>query len=147
MAHRAKHSWLRNHSLSLVIAAILLVLLALYWRSDPGTRLGALYGNSIADWLGSLVLVVATKFWYEKGSVESRLPPHWRKRGPDWLRDHSLTILLLITWTAWIAWYVRLDANGKTGQVVGNVVSEWGQVLGLIWFTKYLYERGSKESR
>ena len=39
-----------------------------------------------------------------------------------------------------------MDANGKAGQVVGNIVSEWGQLLSLVWFTKYLYERGSKES-
>jgi len=31
--------------------------------------------------------------------------------------------------------------------VVGNVVSEWSQILSLVWFTKYLIEKGSKESR
>ena len=142
-----KRSFVDNHSLSLVIAGVIVTLLVLYRRADPDTHLGAFLGNSIADWFGSLVIVIATKFWYEKGSVESRLPPHWRELGPRWLRDHSLTILLLLTWTGWIAWYVRIDQNGKTGQVVGNIVSEWGQLIGLVWFTKYLYERGSKESR
>ena len=39
-----------------------------------------------------------------------------------------------------------MDANGKTGQVVGNIVSEWTQVLGLVVMTKYLGETRSKES-
>jgi hypothetical protein len=40
-----------------------------------------------------------------------------------------------------------MDANSKWGQVVGNIVSEWVQTLGLIWMTKFMLERGSKESR
>jgi hypothetical protein len=30
--------------------------------------------------------------------------------------------------------------------VVGNIVSEWTQILGVVLLTKYLVERGSKES-
>jgi hypothetical protein len=143
---RRHRSGIRNHTLSLVIGGVLIVWLVLYARADPETHIGAFYGNSIADWLGSLVAVVATKFWYEKGSVESRLPRRLRGVGPEWVREHSLTIVLVVTWLGWIAWYARMDAGGKTGQVVGNIVSEWGQLLSLVWFTKYLYERGSKES-
>jgi hypothetical protein len=58
--------------LSLVTAGVLVLWLLLYERSDPQTHIGAFYGDSIADWLGSLVAVVATTFWYEKGSVERR---------------------------------------------------------------------------
>jgi hypothetical protein len=47
----------------------------------------------------------------------------------------------------WIYWYVMIDASGKTGQVVGNIVSEWSQILALVLFTKYLVEKGSKKSR
>ena len=32
------------------------------------------------------------------------------------------------------------------GQVVGNIVSEWTQILGLVLMTKILMERHSKES-
>jgi hypothetical protein len=142
-----RYSWLRQHSLSIAIATILMLWCVLYVRSDPTTHWGAYFGNAIADWMGSLVTVVATKFWFEKGSIESRLPPRVRGRIPEWLQDHSLTIVLLITWAGWIVWFARIDANGKMGQVVGNIVSEWGQILSLVWFTKYLYERGSKESR
>lgn len=146
MPSRRRPTGIESHSLSLVILAVLIVWIVLYLRSDRDTHLGAFYGNSIADWLGSLVAVVATKFWYEKGSVESRLPKHLRAIGPAWVREHSLTIVLLLTWVGWIYLYVAVPANGKTGQVVGNIVSEWGQLLSLVWFTKYLYERGSKES-
>src|SRR5882672_6274245 len=99
---RPPRSGIRNHSLSLVIAGMLIVWLILYLRSHPATHLGSFFGNSIADWLGSLVAVVATKFWYEKGSVESRLPKRLRGIGPDWVREHSLTIVLVITWIGWI---------------------------------------------
>jgi hypothetical protein len=63
------------------------------------------------------------------------------------VREHSLTIVLLVRWIGWIWWYAASDAQSKSGAVVGNIVSEWGQLLPLVWFTKYLYERGSKESR
>src|SRR4051794_10037856 len=140
-------SWLHEHSLSLAIGSILVAWLLLYRRADPATHVGAFYGNAIADWLGSLVLVVGTKFCFEKGSAESRVPAFLRGRVPKFVQEHSLTIVLIVTWVGWIWWYARIDANGKTGQVVGNIVSEWGQILSLVWFTKYLVERGSKESR
>jgi hypothetical protein len=149
MATRARHrkrSFLRDHGLGLVVAAIMLLWLGLYWRADPETHLGAFYGNATADWLGSLMIVFATKYCYEIGSAESR-PPHPKHRGAvvRLLIDHSLTIVLLITGAVWIGVYRQLSPNGKSGQVVGNIVSEWTQVLGLVVLTKYLGERGSKE--
>jgi hypothetical protein len=144
---RPHRSWLHEHSLTVVIGLIMLIWLLLYWHADPTTHLGAFYGNAAADWLGSFVIVVATKFWFEKGSPESRVPSVLRGRGPKVLHEHSLTVVLVLTWIGWIWWYVRSDPNGKTGQVVGNIVSEWSQILSLVWFTKYLVERGSKASR
>jgi hypothetical protein len=40
-----------------------------------------------------------------------------------------------------------MDAQGKWGQVVGNIVSEWTQILGLVLLTKRLMETGSKDSK
>jgi hypothetical protein len=145
--HRSHRSWLHEHSLSAAIGVIVLALLALYARGDPSTHLGSFYGNAVADWFGSFVTVVATKFWYERGSAESRVPSVLRGKVPKVLHEHSLTVVLVLTWIGWIWWYVGIDPNGKTGQVVGNIVSEWSQILSLVWFTKYLIERGSKESR
>ncbi|MBW8862071.1 MAG: hypothetical protein JF610_02285 [Acidobacteria bacterium] len=150
MARRArsgKRSFLRDHGLGIVVAAIMLLWLGLYSRADPDTHIGAFYGNATADWLGSLMIVIATKYCYEIGSAESR-PPHPKGRSAALrlLIDHSLTILLLVTGAGWIAVYLRVSPNSKSGQVVGNIVSEWTQVLGLVVLTKYLGERGSKES-
>ncbi len=67
-----RKTFLQQHSLSLVTAAVLVAWIVLYIHSNPGTHLGAFFGNAIADWTGLLVSVLATKFLYEVGSVESR---------------------------------------------------------------------------
>jgi len=53
--------------------------------------------------------------------------------------------ILLITGLGWVVAFRRMDPNSKWGQVVGNIVSEWTQILGLVLLTKRLMERGSKE--
>src|SRR5262245_17859943 len=144
-AHRS--AW-RAHSLSLTLAAVLAFLLLLYVRSDPHTHLGAFYGNAIADWLGVFVFVIATKYFFETRSSEIRQPSTGlRSRLARIVIDHSLTIVLAVTGAAWIAAYSRSAVDSKAGEVVGNVVSDWTQVLGLVLLTKYTRERGSKESR
>ena len=144
--HR-KHSFIREHSLSIAAASILTVWICLYAVSSPGTHLGSFFGNAIADWSGVVVMVFATKFLYERGSAESRRPPK-NLLSPVWerLRDHSLSIFLVITGIGWIALYVAMDSEAKWGQVVGNIVSEWTQIFGLVLLTKRLIERHSKES-
>ena len=146
---RGPHSsFVHRHSLSLTTAAILVLWTVLYIFADPSTHLGSFYGNAIADWSGVVVTVLATKYLYEKGSVESRNP---HSEPPNRilcaLQDHSLTIFLVITGLGWIALFKSMDANSKWGQVVGNIVSEWTQIIGLVLLTKQLLERGSKESR
>lgn len=135
-----------EHSLSIAASAILLLWICLYIFSDPSTHLGSFFGNAIADWSGVLVAVLGTKFLYEKGSKESREPPKdcdvkpWGK-----LEEHSLTIFLLVTGAGWVALYVHMNSEAKWGQVVGNIVSEWTQALGMVVLTKRLIERHSKE--
>jgi hypothetical protein len=65
----------------------------------------------------------------------------------EFLRDHSLTIFLLITGIGWVILYIMMDSNGKWGQVVGNIVSEWTQIFGLVLLTKRMIERHSRESQ
>ena len=144
---RARSNFIREHSLSLASSAILITWILLYRVSDPSTHLGSFFGNAIADWSGVVVTVLATKYMYEKGSSESRKPPQqWLGPALDFLRDHSLTIFLLITGFAWVALYVAMDSESKWGQVVGNIVSEWTQIFGLVLLTKKLIEQHSKES-
>jgi hypothetical protein len=40
-----------------------------------------------------------------------------------------------------------MNPNSRWGQVVGNIVSEWTQILGLVLLTKRLLETGSKETK
>ena len=64
----------------------------------------------------------------------------------EFLREHSLTIFLLLTGIGWVVAFGAMDPNSKWGQVVGNIVSEWTQILGLVLLTKHLIEYHSKES-
>ena len=146
-ARRRKHSFLHEHSLSIAAAGILMLWICLYAVSSASTHLGSFFGNAIADWSGVVVMVFATKYLYEKGSAESRRPPK-NLLSPVWerLRDHSLSIFLVVTGIGWTVLYVSMDSEAKWGQVVGNIVSEWTQIFGLVLLTKRLIERHSKES-
>ena len=146
MRRREPSDFFREHSLSLTIGVILIFLLSMYARSDPSTHIGTFYGNAVADWLGMLVFIVATKYFFEIGSKESRRPhPHVHLRIARFMVRHSLTIVLLVTGAAWVVVYARSDVDSKPGGVIGNIVSEWTQLLGLVLITKYLREAGSKE--
>ena len=139
--------FVREHSLSIASIAILALWICLYTLSDPSKHLGSFFGNAIADWTGVVVTVLGTKYLYELGSAESRKPPHKILR-PIWtgLVNHSLSIFLLITGIAWVILYVHVSSESKWGQVVGNIVSEWTQIFGLVLLTKKLIEKKSKES-
>jgi hypothetical protein len=146
MPRKRNRSFWKHHSLSIVSVAILITWIVLYGVSNPGTHWGSFFGNAVADWTGMVVTVLATKWMYEKGSVESRRPPTGIF-GPlhRFIRNHSLTIFLVITGIGWTGLYIRSDPQGKWGQVVGNIVSEWTQIIGLVLLTKKLIEVHSKE--
>lgn len=135
-----------RHSLSIVAATLLLLWIAGYLWLDPKTHLAAFCGNAIADWSGSLVIILGTKFFYEVGSGESR-PVRGRSSSKAWefLRKHSLLIFIGVTGIGWALLFLRINPESKWGQVVGNIVSEWGQMAGLVFLTKQLVEVGSKE--
>ncbi len=129
-----------------MVAAILLLLwFAGYEWLDPESHLAAFCGNAIADWSGSLVIILGTKFFYEIGSAESR-PVRRRSSNKTWefLREHSLLIFIGVTGIGWGLLFWRMNPESKWGQVAGNLVSEWGQMAGLVFLTKRLVEVGSK---
>ncbi len=143
---RKTQPFLRKHSLSLAALAVVLFLIVLYHWSNPSTHLGSFFGNAIADWTGVFVTIVMTKFLYEKGSAESKQPKGVLPSVVlEFLREHSLTLFLLFTGIGWVIAFRAMDPNSKWGQVVGNIVSEWTQILGLVLMTKRLIEVGSKE--
>jgi hypothetical protein len=138
---------LHQHSLSLAILGVVLLLIWLYVRSNPDTHVGSFFGNAIADWTGVLVTVVMTKHLYEKGSKDSKQPKGiLPSKVMELLREHSLTLFLLVTGAAWVVAFKAMEPGSKWGQVVGNIVSEWTQILGLVLLTKRLMEVGSKQS-
>ena len=138
---------LKKNSLSLAVLGVLILWIALYSLSDPSTHIGSFFGNAIADWTGVLLTVVLTKHLYEKGSAESKQP---KGRLPsavlELLREHSLTLVLVATGIVWVFVFRAMNPESRWGQVVGNIVSEWTQVLGLVLLTKRLIEVGSKET-
>ena len=146
--HRNR-SFFRQHSLSIVVVGILILWIFLYTRANPSTHLGSFFGNAVADWTGLVVTVIATKYFYEVGSAESRKPRGAGVGGHlrHILRNHSLTLFLLVTGIAWVALYAHMNSEAKWGQVVGNIVSEWTQLLGMVLLTKRLIEEKSKESK
>jgi hypothetical protein len=146
--HRSRERFLRRHSLSVVALLLLATWLTGYFYLDPKTHLGAFFGNAIADWSGSVFIILGTKFLYEVGSAESRGVGR-RERTPllNTLHRHSLSLFLLVTGIGWAILFIKMDSESKWGQVVGNIVSEWVQMSGLVFLTKRLVEIGSKESR
>jgi len=129
----------------LAALGVVILLITLYCRSTPTTHLGSFFGNAIADWTGVLVTIVMTKYLYEKGSTESKQPNgKLRLAAAEFLREHSLTVFLLVTGAAWVVAFRAMSPSSRWGQVVGNIVSEWTQILGLVLITKRLIEVGSK---
>jgi hypothetical protein len=146
--HHHRRGFLHEHALSVASVVILLTWIGFYIVSNPSTHIGSFFGNAIADWSGVVVTVLATKYLYERNSAESRpLPKTILKPTLEFLRDHSLSIFLLITGIGWVILYIVMDCNSKWGQVVGNIVSEWTQIFGLVILTKHMIEKHSKESR
>jgi len=146
-ARKGARAWLREHSLSLVAGGVLLLWLLLYLPADPATHSGAFFGNAIADWSGVVLVVVGTKFLYERGSPESKPVRKPGRKLKAILVEHSLSIALAASALGWLVLFLRMDPTSKWGQVVGNVLSEWVQVLGIVLLTKGLFEKGSEESK
>lgn len=141
-------TFFERHGLTIVASCILLAWIVLYSVSDEKRHFGSFFGNAIADWSGVVVMVLATKHLYERGSKESKEPKtKLPNRLLEALREHSLTIFLLVTGVGWVLLYAHSDSESKWGQVAGNIVSEWTQIIGLVLLTKKLVEVGSKESK
>jgi hypothetical protein len=145
-----KRTFWQRHGLSIVTSCVLLLWTLLYLWADPEKHWGAFFGNAIADWTGMLVMILATKYLHEVGSAESKSvkrPAFVPKSVHEFLHEHSLVIFIVMTGAVWITMFAKMQPSSKWGQVVGNIVSEWTQVLGVVVLTKGLVEVGSKESK
>ena len=145
--HTAKPGFVRRHSLTLVTAALLVLWLVLYQLSAPDSHIGLFFGNAIADWAGLLVTILGTKYLVESHSAESHKPNrHKGNKVFGFFYRHSLLLFIGVTGVLWAIAYSRMDANGKWGQVVGNIVSDWVEIGGLIFLTKGLIEKARKKA-
>ena len=142
-----RRGFFHRHSLSIVAIVLLTLWILLYRDSDPATHLGSFFGNAIADWSGSVILILGTKYLLEVRSAGSRrVLGHLDNPVLDFLWRHSLLIFIILTGIGWAILFWKMDSQGKWGQIVGNIVSEWVQMGGLVFLTKRLIEKGSKES-
>ena len=147
MKSHKRRRFFYHHSLSIVAIGLLALWIGLYYYSDPATHLGSFFGNAIADWSGSVIIILGTKYLLESGSAESRLVRGDLKNPVlNFLRRHSLLLFIGVTGTGWAVLFWKMDSQAKWGQVVGSIVSEWVQMAGLVFLTKRLIEKGSKES-
>ncbi len=144
---KKKKTFWQQHSLSIIASSILLLWIVLYIPSDETKHWGSFFGNAIADWTGVVAIVISTKFMYERGSSESRKPPS-KLEWPYWKRfieEHSLSLFFILTGIGWVIAFARMSPTSKMGQVVGNILSEWVQIIGTIFLTKRFFEVHSKE--
>jgi len=137
-----------SHSLSLVVLGFVALWIFLYVESDPSSHPGAFYGNAIADWTGTFIILLVTKYLHERGSTESR-PFKDKAKTPltRFLAEHSLSLFLLFCVLAAGEIFLTLDPNSRWGAVAGNVLSQFVQLLGLVLLTKKLFEKNTNKKK
>jgi hypothetical protein len=112
------------------------------YRLGSQHTLGSFFGNAIADWSGMVVMVFATRYLYEKDCPQSRpVAPKPLPRLLEWMREHSISMFLLVTGIFWVLLFMHMNPNAKWGQVVGNIVSEWTQSFGAVLLTRHMIAR------
>ncbi len=144
----APRSFFQRHSLAFMAGVVLLSWILFYLRADPDTHWGSFFGNAIADWSGVVASIICTRILYERGAPGCR---HRKAKDANpvirWIKNHTLTTFFGVTLIGWIILFANMSATSKWGQVVGNVVSEWTQILGMIWLTKMFYEEQVKKHK
>ena len=68
-------------------------------------------------------------------------------KSTSFLHKHSLSLTALGIVALWIVLYSRSNPSTHLGSFFGNAIADWSGVCVTIVMTKYLYEKGSKESR
>src|SRR5438128_9892278 len=70
-----------------------------------------------------------------------------RRGNHSFIHEHSLSIAAVIILTVWICLYAVSSPGTHIGSFFGNAIADWSGVVVMIFATKYLYEKGSAESR
>jgi hypothetical protein len=79
----------------------------------------------------------------------SCLPPKCmaKKREHGIFRKHSLSIVAGAILLLWVILYTRADSSTHLGMFFGNAIADWTGLFMTVVGTKFLYERGSAESK
>src|SRR5260370_35597998 len=72
---------------------------------------------------------------------------HRAPRQDSFLKRHSLSIVAISLLLLWIVMYAVSDEKTHLGSFFGNAIADWSGVVVTILATKYLFEKGSSESR
>src|SRR6476620_11428845 len=70
-----------------------------------------------------------------------------RVRKKSFFHQHSLSIASTSILVLWILLYSVSSPKTHLGSFFGNAIADWSGVVVMIFATKYLYEKGSAESR
>ena len=65
----------------------------------------------------------------------------------SFVHRHSLSVTTAAILFLWAILYVYANPNTHLGSFFGNAIADWSGVLVTVLATKYLYEKGSAESR
>jgi len=68
-------------------------------------------------------------------------------REHSFVRQHSLRIAAVSILILWICLYSVSSPGTHIGSFFGNAIADWSGVVVMVFATKYLYEKGSAESR
>jgi len=69
------------------------------------------------------------------------------RRKHRFLHEHSLSIASASTLTLWIGLYSVSSPSTHLGSFFGKAIADWSGVVFMVFAAKYVYEKGSAESR
>lgn len=70
-----------------------------------------------------------------------------KKKEHGILRKHSLSLVAGAILLLWVILYARSDSSTHIGMFFGNAIADWTGLLMTVIGTKFLFEKGSAESR
>ncbi len=80
-------------------------------------------------------------------SAVSYPQPKKRRKKGSFVHEHSLSIASIALLSLWIILYALANPSTHLGSFFGNAIADWSGVVITVRATKYLYEKGSAESR
>src|SRR5690348_7158803 len=70
-----------------------------------------------------------------------------RHHGRSFLHRHSLSLATGVILVSWTILYIYADPSTHWGSFYGNAIADWTGMLVTVLATKFMYEKGSAESR